>query len=1396
MGRKAQKLGVLLVACTLILSAAIPSVSLAAIPGAYYSVAVWPDVPGSFAAPGDTSVAASGEVYVADTSNCRIKRMSAAGALINVWGSRGTGAGQFSDPKGVVALPSGRVLVADTGNNRLQLFEANGTHVATWGGPGTGSLQFSAPSGLGADAAGNAYVADSGNGRIQKISPVGAFIASIGVYGPGNGQLDNPRDVAVDAAGNIYVADTNNRRVEKFTSAGAYTTQWGPIEISGTTYSRYNAPAGISVDSAGSLFVVDSSGILYTPAIEANGRYFIERCGPTGVIASQWGSEGTASGQYKSAGGIAARPGGGAYVADTGNNRVQVLSAAGAVDAIWTGRGTAPGALDSPQGVALDAAGQAYVADTLNNRVQVFDASGAYVRSFGSAGAAAGQFNAPTDVAITLGGDVLVVDKGNNRVQTFTATGSYVSSFGSAGSGNTQFAAPEGIWVDGAGDIYVADTGNARMQKFTSTWTFSLAATSTASVPLSAPTDVATDASGNIYVVDRTAARVRVYTSAGGSGYVRTIGSPGSNDGQFFQPTGIGVSGSSIFVADSGNARIQRLTTTGTFETKFGTLGGGTGDLSWPARVAVDTLGRVLVAERDNHRLQMFAYDSTAPVTTLSGFTNNMTYSATVTMTLTPTDAGSGVAATYYTINSSTPPTAYTGPVSITAEGLSTVRYWSVDRVGSIEATKTARVTIDRTPPSGTLVVAGGAEYVATTTVQAVSTFADAVDMRFNTDGSWPPSYEAFEGIVSLTLPGEGQHIIRAEYRDFVGNIASRQDTVTVDLTPPTSAAMVAPAGWTNASATVSLSATDTASGVQRIRYRVGASGEVTTYAGPFQIADEGITEVSYFSVDNLGNTEATHTVSAYIDLTPPAGTLVIAGGASLTDTATVSLESDVPDAVDMRVDPGHGFGDWTSYDPVVDATVPHEGASPIRVEYRDRAGNTLLLGGMINVDLAAPTTQVSGIPGGEASGPVTVTLTATDTVSGVEMTFYQLDSGPVETYSEPFVVSKEGTTTVTFWSRDVAGRSEEPASARVRIDTTAPVGTFALDGGATWALAETVSADSQFTDAADMSFDTGAGYGAWHTYANAHPLYLSGEGPHSVEASFRDSVGNIRVMEDSIFVDLSVPETVATLETTEWSRAPVTVTLGANDTGAGVFATYYRIGSEVSTYTAPFEVAAEGETTVEYWSVDHAGRIENAASALVRIDTIDPTGTMRLARGANYALAHRVALDSVVLGATEMRINTGAGFGAWMAYIGSTEVTLSADGTYTVDVAYRDVAGNTVVLSDTVTLDTRAPAVTSATLTVDSWRRPKQPTGTVRATWSAADANPIVGYSYVIDRTQATVPDTVIDTTRTSLHTTAATHGTWYFHLRAKDAAGRWSTTRTVRFVVSTRRSYGRVFR
>jgi len=424
------------------------------------------------------------------------------------------------------------------------------------------------------------------------------------------------------------------------------------------------------------------------------------------------------------------------------------------------------------------------------------------------------------------------------------------------------------------------------------------------------------------------------------------------------------------------------------------------------------------------------------------------------------------------------------------------------------------------------------------------------------------------------------------------------------------------------------------------------------------------------------------------------------------------------------------------------------------------------------------------------------VTLEATDTVSGVAQTYYRLGAGADQPYTGPFTVSAEGTTVVTFWSIDVAGHAEEPKTATVRIDTVAPIGTFQLAGGASYALTESVSADSAFVDAVDMSLDTGTGYGAWFPFVDTTSVVLSGEGTHTVSAQFRDAVGNIRTMADSVFVDLAAPETTITLAPTGWSSGPVTVSLAASDTGAGVASILYRIGSTVSTYTAPFQMAAEGQTTIECWSIDRAGRVSEIMTAVARVDTGAPIGTMRISGGATYSTGRTVSVESTVTGATEMAIDSGTGYGPWIAYQASVPVTFTADGYRTLAVRYRDAADNRLTLTASITIDTAVPQFTSVSVTVDSWRRPKLPTGSLTARWTATDANPVTGYSWTVDQSAAGMPDTVADTAGTMIATTVPTHGIWYFHLRARDAAGNWSATRTVRFEVTVRRSRDRVFR
>ncbi|HRU38994.1 MAG TPA: hypothetical protein P5511_03885, partial [Candidatus Goldiibacteriota bacterium] len=155
---------------------------------------------------------------------------------------------------------------------------------------------------------------------------------------------------------------------------------------------------------------------------------------------TQWGRYGRAENEMNSPSGIAVASA--VYVADTGNNRVLKFSLDGVPLAVWgsyTG-GTGPGMFRSPSSVAVsyeDCAEYVYVADTGNNRIQKFTSDGGFIAAWGglSAGTAPGMFNNPQGISAHRSGKyVLVADTGNNRIQKFDASGNFLSAFGSAGS--------------------------------------------------------------------------------------------------------------------------------------------------------------------------------------------------------------------------------------------------------------------------------------------------------------------------------------------------------------------------------------------------------------------------------------------------------------------------------------------------------------------------------------------------------------------------------------------------------------------------------------------------------------------------------------------------------------------------------------------------------------------------------------------------------------------------------------------------------------------------------------------------------------------------------------------------------------------------------------------------
>ena len=276
--------------------------------------------------------------------------------------------------------------------------------------------------------------------------------------------------------------------------------------------------------------------------------------------------------------------------------------------AIWDTPGSGPGQLRSPAGIAVDGSGSVYVADVNNDRVQVFNTGGEFLREWSS--------RRPVEIAVDGSGNVYVGDSA--RVQVFTAGGEFLTKWGSLGSGNGQFRSLTGIAVDGSGHVYVADSGDSRVQVFTASGEF-LREWGSRGLDdgqflghFGGIIGIAVDGSGRVYVADSGNRRVQVFTTSGE--FLGKWGDPWSDDVQFLHPSLIAVDGPGhVYVGDT--ARVQVFTASGEFLTKWGSLGSGDGQFRNLTGIAVDGSGRVYVSDADdaNNRVQVFSVELPTP---------------------------------------------------------------------------------------------------------------------------------------------------------------------------------------------------------------------------------------------------------------------------------------------------------------------------------------------------------------------------------------------------------------------------------------------------------------------------------------------------------------------------------------------------------------------------------------------------------------------------------------------------------------------------------------------------------------------------------------------------------------------------------------------------------------
>jgi sugar lactone lactonase YvrE len=309
----------------------------------------------TFYRPGSVATDASGNVYVADTGNNTIRLITPAGVVATLAGSAGnTGSANgsastasFNGPIGVAVDGSGNIYVADTGNNLIR--KISGSTVSTLAGSGslghadgTGSgASFANPAGIAVDASGNVYVADEGSDEIREITPGGVVSTIAGkAQTPGfangtgtNAQFNHPEGVAVDASGNVYVADTQNSLIREITPtvSGGVTTwtvstlagQTGTIGFAdGTgTAAQFNLPIGVCVDADTPVNVYVADTVNCTIRRIASGGVVTTLAGEPEVVGTSNATGAAALFGYPW--GVTVDRSGNMYVADTENETIR-----------------------------------------------------------------------------------------------------------------------------------------------------------------------------------------------------------------------------------------------------------------------------------------------------------------------------------------------------------------------------------------------------------------------------------------------------------------------------------------------------------------------------------------------------------------------------------------------------------------------------------------------------------------------------------------------------------------------------------------------------------------------------------------------------------------------------------------------------------------------------------------------------------------------------------------------------------------------------------------------------------------------------------------------------------------------------------------------------------------
>lgn len=603
-----------------------------------------PATSGKLTYPTGVAVDSFGNIFIADRTYCRVREVSVTTGNISTVAGTGTcfysgdggpaSSAELNDPSGVSVDSSGNLLIADTQNCLIRRVSAatgvistvagtppDNTGLLHCGNTGDGGPAINAKvgfvDGLAVDNSGSLFLADPSSCVIRKISVSGIISTVTGAAGncgySGDGGLatsatvNAPNGVAVDRSGNVFIADTSNCVIRKVSSSNAQISTVAGTNTCGysgdgglATSARLNHPYGVAVDTSGDTFISDSGN----SAIR-------EVSASTGDIST---FAGVAVPDPNHAGQMVGLP------AFSGDGYPATDGELGFLN-------------DTPYGAGMvtDSAGNVYIADTANNAVRKVSAATGIMTTMAGNGligfsgdggpATNAQLFYPRDVAVDSAGNVYIMDSGNCVVRKITASNGVISTVagtlpdssgnyfcGFSGDGGPATSAQlfpidlnipaGGVAVDNSGNIFIADTGNGVIREVSaSTGIITTVAGNANSIfvgggdggpatsaTLFSPYGVAVDSSGNIFIADTydfairevMAANGDIYTVAGNIALLQGFSGDGGPAGSaqlryIFGGLFLDAAGN-LFIPDPANCVIREVSgSTGIISTVAGT---------------------------------------------------------------------------------------------------------------------------------------------------------------------------------------------------------------------------------------------------------------------------------------------------------------------------------------------------------------------------------------------------------------------------------------------------------------------------------------------------------------------------------------------------------------------------------------------------------------------------------------------------------------------------------------------------------------------------------------------------------------------------------------------------------------------------------------------------------